>query len=130
MRTWLLVLAALLFVSFYTAPGYAADPSGCDLIMKIQKYISQTELVAMFGPSESGRTKNLAKLKKQFTKALAELKDRAAKDKGVFKTRSQNLKQIWLRAQNVSMTIEISSSIWPPMRTARENAAIPRMRRG
>lgn len=85
MRSWLLAMAALLFVSLYTAPGYAAGPSECDLVMKIQKYVSQAELVAMFGPSESARKKSLAKLKKQYAKTLAKLRDGAAKNQGVLK---------------------------------------------
>jgi len=93
MRTWLLLLAAVLFVSFYTAPGCAADPAECDLISKIQEYVSQCELVAMYGPSESGRKKGIAELRKQFASDIAKLKERAAKEKGVFKELQDALSQ-------------------------------------
>jgi hypothetical protein len=93
MRTWLLSLAVLLSVSFYSVPGYSADGAGCDLILKIQKYVSQCELVAMFGPSESGRAKALAKLRKQYAGDLAKLKERASKEKGIFKEFQDALSQ-------------------------------------
>ena len=93
MRTWLLLLVAILFISFYTAPGYTADPAECDLILKIQEYVSRCELVAMSGPSESGRKKGLAELRKQFTSDIAKLKERAAKEKGVFAELQEALSQ-------------------------------------
>ncbi|MEJ2717705.1 MAG: hypothetical protein P8182_11275 [Deltaproteobacteria bacterium] len=93
MRTWLLSLAVLLSVLFYTVPGYSADSAGCDLILKIQKYVSQCELVAMYGPSESGRAKGLAELRKQYASDLAKLKERASKEKGTFKELQDALSQ-------------------------------------
>lgn len=93
MRTWLLLVVAALFVSVFTVPGYAADTAECDLILKIQKYISRCELVAMYGPSESAKAKGIAELRKQFTSDIGKLKERAAKEKGIFKELQDALSQ-------------------------------------
>lgn len=86
MRSWALLVAVVLIVFSYSAPGNCADVESSDLIVRIYQFVNKYNSTALYGASEAARNREIAALKEKYAADLAKLNALAEKEKGRFKT--------------------------------------------